>query len=573
MSVERPTIHRESDRRLLGEMLIEAGLTSRSGLAAGLEEQHLRGGRLGFNLVKVGSVTPAAFHLFLQDHLEALSPDLIEALRVAPAVDLIPARLAHQYGMLPLRVRDGILDLAVATADAAMLVPAVQELTGLRVEPVICPPALIAKALHRFYPSEIETGVVQRPGENLLLLTDRRRDLRPLLPEMVRDDAPAGDWLRAILAEGIRRGARRIRIEPGGGMGRVAYDGALVEGAAIDLPNGAAPGLLSLLTGLAGILARGRVAPREGRLTLCVEARRIRVSILMMPGLEGDSCRLDLRSERVSQVTDSDLSADLPDLPPILQEWSRARRGVLFLVAPGPAERAAGLSVLLKLLGGRLPSRLACADADEIAGVATLGLSRDDEEALPLDALAGQAIERNPDLIILPESSHPGAVSTALALAAERPVLGSLSAVDAFEAAEQLACRAGRQVWNAAPLLGFLGVRLMERLCEACARPFDLHDLLSPWPGHRRPPTGKYLTSQGCDACRGSGQIRLEPVFEFVPGTWLVLTGRAPARAAALRDLAAREGRRTLFHSGLRRAAAGIVDVKEPLRLLLHELG
>lgn len=573
MSPERPRANPESDRRLLGDLLIEAGLTSRSGLMAGLEEQQLCGGRLGFNLMKVGSVIPAAFHLFLQDHHESLTPELTEALRVAPAVDLIPARLAHHYGMMPVRVQDGVLDLAVSSADIARLLPAVEELTGLRVDPVIWPPALIAGALARFYPTEVETGVVQRPGESLLVLSDQKRDLRPLLPEMVREDAPAGDWLRALLAEGIRRGARRIRIEPDGTLVRVTYNGAVVEAVPIELPAGAYPGVLSLLTGLTGILVRGRVAPREGRMTLIAAGRRIRVSVLVMPGLEGDSCRLDLRAERVASPGDADLAADLPDLAPVLREWATARRGTLFLATPGAGETAAGLAALLHLLGERLPDRLACGDVEPVPGLPTLGRSWNDEERLPLEALVDQALVRNPDVIVLPESSHPRSLSIATALGAERAVVAVLSAADAFEAAEQIARREGRRAWDAAPLLGFMGVRLMERLCGACARPFDLHDLLSPWPAHRRPYPGSYFTSQGCDACRGSGQIRLEPVFEFLPGAWLHLAGREPARAALLRGRAAREGRMTLFHAGLRRSAVGVVDVKEPLRLLLHELG
>jgi len=37
-------------------------------------------------------------------------------------------------------------------ADSPRLIPAVEELTGLRVEPLICPPSLIGEALSRFYP-------------------------------------------------------------------------------------------------------------------------------------------------------------------------------------------------------------------------------------------------------------------------------------------------------------------------------------------------------------------------------------------------------------------------------------
>lgn len=181
---------RVQDRRLLGDMLIEAGLLRREGLSAGLEEQRLRGGRLGYNLLKLGVVAPGSFHLFLNDSGEILDPDLAEALRTGPAVDRIPARLAYFYGMVPVRVEDGVLSLALSDADTPRLMLAVERLTGLRVDPIVCPPGRIAEALARFYPGEVEPGVIHRPaGDNLFVVSDRRRGLRPLLPEFLRADA------------------------------------------------------------------------------------------------------------------------------------------------------------------------------------------------------------------------------------------------------------------------------------------------------------------------------------------------------------------------------------------------
>src|SRR5213593_3861173 len=105
------------DRRLLGDLLVEAGIASRQAVGSGLEEQRLRGGRLGYNLLKLGLATPTAMHLFLKDHLDVMAPELVDTLRTSPAVDLIPARLAHYYGMVPVGVEDGVLTLGVTTAD------------------------------------------------------------------------------------------------------------------------------------------------------------------------------------------------------------------------------------------------------------------------------------------------------------------------------------------------------------------------------------------------------------------------------------------------------------------------
>src|SRR5881409_1370913 len=147
-------------------------------------------------------------HLFLKENFETLAPELADTLRTSPAVDLIPARLAHFYGMVPVSVQDGVLALGLMSADMPALIPSVEELTGLRVDPFICPPSLVTDVLARFYPSEVETGVLYRPGtDHAFVVSDRRRRVLPTLPEVLRDDAPATDRLRALGAEAIRRGA------------------------------------------------------------------------------------------------------------------------------------------------------------------------------------------------------------------------------------------------------------------------------------------------------------------------------------------------------------------------------
>src|SRR5881409_802058 len=112
------------DHRLLGDLLVEAGIATRKAVGSGLEEQRLRGGRLGYNLLKLGLAAPAAIHLFLKDNFETLAPELADTLRTSPAVDLIPGKLAHFYGMVPANIEDGVLALGLMTADLPALIPA-----------------------------------------------------------------------------------------------------------------------------------------------------------------------------------------------------------------------------------------------------------------------------------------------------------------------------------------------------------------------------------------------------------------------------------------------------------------
>jgi type IV pilus assembly protein PilB len=568
MSAGRPPA---DDRRLLGDLLVEAGIATRQAVGTGLEEQRLRGGRLGYNLVKLGLATPAAMHLFLKDAFETLSPEMAETLRTSPAVDLIPARLAHFYGMIPVSVADGVLALGLTTADTPALIPAVEELTGLRVEPLICPPSLVTDVLARFYPSEVDTGVLYRPGaDHVFVLSDRRRRIRPVLPETLRADAPAADRFRSLAAEAIRRGARRIRIEPEREAMQITLSGRRLDDQKHREARGALSGVMRLLEGISGIASRGRIVPREGRFLMLADQRRIVVSVSALPGLEGDSLTLDLREERIASPSRAQIEADTPDLPRVVDRLAEAGHGLLIVTGSDETDANAGVSMVLGLFGERCPRRVAVGLAASLRSVETPSTGRDEEE-IPFEALLERAIAGAPDMLVLPDLGGGGRAAAAREQAAIRIVIATfVPALDASAAVESLG-RSGIGPLVQEPLAGILAVRLMEPLCTSCQRPVDPFEFLPQVARHRRPAAGSYGVSEGCPSCRGSGLLLWQPVLE--------LHARRPPEDLfqprhSARDLRSDRGSRgldTLFLAGLAKAASGIIDVREPLRLLFHE--
>jgi len=559
------------DRRLLGDLLIEAGIATRRAVASGLEEQRVRGGRLGYNLLKMGLATPASLHLFLEDHFEDLQPGLAGEVLTRPPVDRIPGRLAHYYGMVPVAVEDGVLALGLSSADVPALIPAVEELTGLRVDPLICPPSIITEVLRRFYPAEVEPGVLYFPGaENQLVLADRGRGIVPVLPEVLRPEAPPSDRLRAIAAEAVRRGARSIRIEPQAKIVRVVFSGRRVDDQEVTQERGIYPGLARLIEGLSGIATRGRVIPKVGRFTLLIEGRRVAVSVSALPGLEGDTYTLDLRDERVVAGNAQDVRDDLPGLAPLVDRLAEDGRGLLVVAAADELGAATAVRCALDLLGGRHPRRAGLGEIGAMAGLDPFPLARDGE-AFPFEAVLERAGQASPDVLLIPDLLEPGRAAAAAGQAGRRIVLATVvPAGDAAAVIESIA-RAGLARLLRPVLSGILAVRLMEELCTGCRRPVDLADLLAGSPAHRRPPPGEFAAGQGCASCRGSGVMRLRPVFDLfapAPGSEMF----APqASAASMRRDRVRRGEETLCLAGLRKAATGLVDVREPLRLLLHE--
>ena len=111
----------------------------------------------------------------------------------------------------------------------------------------------------------------------------------------------------------------------------------------------------------------------------------------------------------------------------------------------------------------------------------------------------------------------------------------------------------------------------MERICQHCRRRYDLFEEFP----NLIPNSSEgslYFANTGCRACRGAGVLDLEAAFEFLPGN-PALAERIAASSApeAVRKEVARSGVKSLYSSLLARASVGEVDVREPLRLLLHE--
>jgi len=545
------------ERRLLGDLLVEAGLVTARGLSMALEAQRLAGGRLGMHLMRGGHIVPAAFHLFLGEHLEAMRPDLLDDVRAGAAAGRVPARLAHHYGMVPVREQDGVLDLAVSTFDQPGLRSAVEALTGLRVEPIIAPPSLLAEALGQHYPEEVEPGILFRPaGDNILVLADGARGLRAAEVGSLTAGAPAGEWLRAITALALREGARRVEIEPRADTVAVSLVGRQGGRPEISMARGAYPGVAALLEGMARIASRGRIVPREGRFVVRSGGVRLFVSVLALPGLLGRIYRLDLRSERIAGPDAAAIAASLPALRQALDHLAARGRGLLGLAATGPSEWAAALDTVLQHLGERLGRRAVIGHWDDRGGDAIR------------DAI-GSGSPRPPDgteLLVIGTPWCSGIGDAIGMLARDHVVLAAVDAQDACAGAEMMARGTAGPGRDTGPA-GVLAVRHLESPCSACRRPFDLGELLALLPGGASAPAPAFIAS-GCAGCRGSGQIEMTRVAEFLA----LAAGRLARPGARARNLREESpGRPTILRSAVRGALDGAVDAREVLRLLVHE--
>src|ERR1700675_900461 len=146
----------------LGEILVRENLISPQHLRQALDYQREHGGRLGYNLVKLGLVSDDTITAVLSRQYGIPSVNL-ELFNIDESVlRLIPQEVAQKYSVLPLSRVGATLTLAMVDPTNVFAMDDIKFMTGLNVEPVVVAEASIQQAISKYYGTtrEIELATV-----------------------------------------------------------------------------------------------------------------------------------------------------------------------------------------------------------------------------------------------------------------------------------------------------------------------------------------------------------------------------------------------------------------------------
>src|SRR5512147_1193906 len=146
----------------LGEILVRENLISPQHLREALDYQREHGGRLGFNLVKLGLVSDDMITAVLSRQYGIPSVNL-DLFNIDDSVlRLIPQEVAQKHSVLPLSRVGATLTLAMVDPTNVFAMDDIKFMTGLNVEPVVVAEASVQHAISKYYgpPREIELASV-----------------------------------------------------------------------------------------------------------------------------------------------------------------------------------------------------------------------------------------------------------------------------------------------------------------------------------------------------------------------------------------------------------------------------
>ncbi len=127
------------NRPVMGELLLREGILTETQLTRALTEQKRAGGRLGYHLIRLGYVNVQRLSQFMRDSMGLIPYDLPQWIKDPSVIDLIPGNLAQFYQVIPVEKDGPMLTVAIADLDNPSIIPALEELTGLTIDPGVRP--------------------------------------------------------------------------------------------------------------------------------------------------------------------------------------------------------------------------------------------------------------------------------------------------------------------------------------------------------------------------------------------------------------------------------------------------
>src|SRR3954471_8577478 len=245
----------------IGELLLKEKLISPEQLQQALNQQKANGGKLGYNLVKMGFVKDEQITTLLSKQYGVPAISLAQFKIDPTIVKLVPTETARKYQMIPLSRSGSTLTIAMTDPTNVFAMDDIKFMTGYTVEPVVASEVAITDAIEKYYPSG-KGGAPGAPGAkggkpgaagavtgSTLEMASRGleelqnslggaddvevlEELQEISAEALAkqgEDAPVVRLVNVVLMSAIQKGASDIHIEPYEKELRVRYriDGIL----------------------------------------------------------------------------------------------------------------------------------------------------------------------------------------------------------------------------------------------------------------------------------------------------------------------------------------------------------
>jgi|YNPNPStandDraft_1061719.scaffolds.fasta_scaffold11644_3 general secretion pathway protein E len=511
----------------------------------------------------------AVIELIERKHRDLVSLPIIDLKRyqVDPeAVKLVPEELARKYSLLPLKVEQGQLLVAMTDPTNLLAIEDLRIRTGLKIKTLRASPADIQNAFTNYYQATTEIDrhierIAPPPSE-----TEDKTSQR-LTAELV-SQAPVVRAVELMITQAVKDKASDIHIEPQEDHLRIRYriDGVLHD--AMRLPLRVHAPIVSRIKVLANLNIAERRRPQDGQFSITVEGKSVDIRVATISTVKGEMV--------VMRVLDKSISvrglSELGFLPEMEQNWNRLIHspwGIVLIAGPTGSGKTSTLYASLNQLDKTVLKIITIEDPVEyrFEGINQVQVNRQAEITFASGLRA--AMRLDPDVILVGEIRDQETAKTAVqASLTGHLVFSSIHANDTVGAIFRLIDLGVEPFLLTSSLLAVLSQRLVRRVCNQCRA---VKEATLPEITAYEQQLGEHRThfeyGTGCNYCAETGYRGRVGVFELLMMNdelrRLVLQG---ANSGDLRRAAEAMGMKSMPYDGMVKVKMGITTPSEILR-------
>ena len=383
---------------------------------------------------------------------------------------------------------------------------------------------------------------------------------------------PVVEFVDRMIAEALRLRASDIHIEPFEGAVRIRYrvDGSLLETHA-PIPREVHAFLLARLKVMAHLESVERRVAQDGRISYVPpeggEAVDLRLATLPLLAGEKAVLRILNRSHALLSVGNLGFSVQNEML---FRRLCHQPGGMVLITGPVNSGKTTTLYAALSEINTPERNIMTIEDPPEyrIEGVNQIQVNK--KTGMTYAAGLRAMLRSDIDEIVLGEIRDAETAEMAVRAALTGHLLFStLHTKDALGAVFRLLDMGVPAYLLAAALTGVVAQRLVRRLCPHCREPSE--EALPAW-AEGASSTGRLWRAAGCASCGGtgfSGRLALQELLVVDAALQQAIVHSAGLEE--MRELAGRQGMRTLAEDGIEKALQGRTTLSEVVRVLYGE--
>ena len=499
----------------------------------------------------------------------AVSYSDLEQVEVEKEVlSLFPARLLLKEGLLPLHRSNGTVDVATSRLFATQGLDTLKSLTGLKLNPVLAPSEAIQREIKKRLGVGADTIDTLKDDASFQVVNDELSVDTDL--ENAAEDASIIRFVNQVLSDAIDLRATDIHLEPFENELQIRYriDGVLQD---VPVPSEIKrfqPAIVSRVKILSHLNIAEKRLPQDGRIKLKVRQGEVDVRVSIIPMLHGEAVVMRLLRQDGSIPGLNQIGMAERELG-LFEQILEMPHGIFLVTGPTGSGKTTTLYTALNTINDTVRKIITVEDPVEyqIRGINQIQVS--EKSGLTFARGLRAILRHDPDVVLIGEIRDEETARIAIqASLTGHLVFSTLHTNDAPSAMTRLIDMGIEPYLVASSLEGVLAQRLIRTLCTHC-RVVDTSERVQTLrESLKMAPETVLYQATGCRECRQTGYHGRRAVFEMMaishPIRQKILQH---CSSGELKQIAQKEGMRTLSQDGWRLVEAGVTTPDEILRV------